>query len=266
MGAEQPIGTVGVAVDGAIGRIIFDNPARHNAMSLAMWLETIVALDRLEGDPAVRVILLTGAGGRAFVSGADISRFDDERSERSAVDRYNQATENVFDRLHACAKPTIAVIRGWCIGGGMGIAISCDLRLASSGARFGIPAAKLGLGYKPRGVRRLVALVGAAMAKEIFFTARHLDAAEARAIGLLNRVVGEEELDAEAAQLAATIAANAPLTIASLKATINAWGEDESTRGMARVDAMIDACFASHDYVEGRRAFMEKRQPIFTGG
>lgn len=252
-------------IEDGIGTMTFNNPERHNAVSLEMWEAAAAILDDFANDPAVRVVVLTGAGGKAFVSGADISKFEDERASEEAYNRYNAAVDRASTRLAEHPKPTIAMIRGWCLGGGVGLATCCDLRICSDGSRFAVPAARLGLGYAPKGLKRVVDLVGPAFTKEIFFTARQFTAAEAHQMGLVNRVLPEAELDAYVRDYATTIAGNAPLTIAAAKVAIGELLEDASARDMARCDAMVQACFESRDYVEGRRAFMEKRKPVFEG-
>jgi enoyl-CoA hydratase/carnithine racemase len=251
--------------DGAIGYVIFNNPQRHNAMSLDMWEATSRILDDFRGDGAVRVVVLTGAGTRAFVSGADISKFGSERASEEAVAHYNRQTEKTYSDIHDFPKPTIAMIRGYCVGGGLGLATCCDLRIAAQGSRFAVPAAKLGLGYDYPGLKRLIDIVGGSFAKEIFFTARQFDAEEARIMGLVNRVLPEEELENYVKTYADAIAANAPLTIASVKLIVREALKDEGNRDMAAVAESVRRCFASKDYVEGRTAFMEKRKPAFTG-
>ena len=251
--------------EGGVGRLVFNNPERRNAVSLEMWQAVEAILDDFGRDEAVRVVVVTGAGGKAFVSGADISRFEDERASEEAVRHYNATTERVYAGLQAFAKPTVAMIRGYCIGGGVALAVCCDLRICDEGARFAIPAAKLGLGYRYGGIKRLVDLVGPAFAKEILYTARQFSAAEAHAMGLVNRVVPTAELDAYVQDYAETIAGNAPLTIAAAKAVIGETTKDPGERDMERADRLVSACFASEDYIEGRRAFMEKRKPAFTG-
>ena len=251
--------------DGNVGYLIFNNPERHNAVSMDMWDATRRILEDFAKDEDVRVVVLTGAGTKAFVSGADISKFGDERATLDAVAKYNELTEIAYGRVHDFPKPTIAMIRGYCIGGGVGIAVSCDMRICADNARFAVPAAKLGLGYDYPGLKRLIDVVGASFAKEIFFTARQFDAEEARIMGLANRVVPEAELDAYVKNYADMIAGNAPLTLGSVKFIVGEALKDESRRDTARMSESVKHCFASRDYVEGRTAFMEKRKPVFTG-
>ena len=251
--------------EGRVGYLIFNNPERHNAVSLEMWEATAKILEDFGKDDEVRVVVVTGAGGKAFVSGADISKFEDERANEEAIARYNKTVERANGAIYDYPKPTIAMIRGYCIGGGLGLAVCCDLRICSDNSRFGIPAAKLGLGYPLPGVKRLTDLVGPAFAKEIFFTARQFDAEEARAMGLVNRVVPGAELESYVKNYADTIADNAPLTVKATKFVIGEAVKDESKRDLARCTEVVEQCFASQDFIEGRRAFMEKRKPAFTG-
>lgn len=248
-----------------IGIMTFNNPERHNAVSMEMWVAAEKILADFAADDAVRVVVITGAGGKAFVSGADISKFESERASADAVAAYGAQTAKVYDGLYKFAKPTIAMVRGHCIGGGTALAVACDLRIANDGATFGIPAAKLGLGYGMSGIEKLTALVGPAFAKEMFFTARRFTSAEALAMGLVNRVVPTEALENSVMELAGTIAGNAPLTVNSTKFIINESVKANAERDLAKCDAMVAACFASEDYVEGRRAFLEKRPPQFKG-
>lgn len=252
-------------VEGGIGWVIFNHPERRNAVCLEMWQAIPLIMDRLEADPAVRVIVLRGVGGQAFVSGADISEFEKVRSTPQQVAEYEKISGEAQRRLKQTTKPTIAMIEGFCIGGGMGIAIGTDLRIASTGARFGIPAARLGLGYGADGITVLIDLIGPSFAKEIFFTARQFTADEAARMGLVNRVVPEGELDGAVRAMAGMIADNAPLTVKSVKICV---GEIVKGPDMDHdlCEQVVDACFASADYVEGRRAFMEKRRPVFQGG
>ena len=251
--------------DGAVGRMIFNNPEKHNAVSLEMWQAAERILDDFARDDAIRVIVLAGAGGKAFVSGADISKFEDERATAEAVASYNAKTARVYEALDAIAKPTIAMIEGYCIGGGLALAVCCDLRLCADNARFSLPAARLGLGYPIAGLRRLVGVVGIGFAKEICFTARRFDAAEAAAMGLVNRVAPASQLDDLVREYAEAIAANAPLTVKAMKRILGEIAKDAEDRDRAGCDALVAECFASEDYIEGRRAFVEKRKPVFTG-
>jgi enoyl-CoA hydratase/carnithine racemase len=243
---------------------VFNNPARRNAVSLDMWAALPAILDRFESDPTVRVIVLRGAGEAAFVSGADISQFEAARSSPEANVQYEHAVDEASRRLHQCPKPTLAMIQGWCMGGGVGIAVSCDLRIAADNAKFGIPAARLGVGYGAKGVKKLMDLVGPSFTKEIFFTARHFAAAEALAMGLVNRVLPVTELEAYVRDYCARIADNAPLTIHALKVTV-AELLNGTSGDLAASHRLVMACFASDDFIEGRRAFMEKRRPVFRG-
>ena len=251
--------------DGAVGHIVFNNPARHNAVSLDMWQRLQALLRDFAADADVRVLVISGAGGKAFVSGADISKFENERASLEAVKHYNANSALAYDALYHFPKPTIAKIQGYCIGGGMNLAACCDLRIATDDARFAIPAAKLGLGYGFTGVDRLARIIGITYAQELFYTARQITAAEAQAMGLLSQVVPAAALDAKVEEWTGMIAANAPLTIATIKQVALEIGKPQQDRDLAKLDGMVEACFASSDYIEGRRAFMEKRKPRFTG-
>jgi len=251
--------------DERVGYVIFNNPERHNAVSLDMWVAAGSMLDDFRNDNNIAVVVVTGAGGKAFVSGADISRFEKERSNEEAVAQYSATVEKSYAAFHEFPKPTIAMIRGYCMGGGMGLATCCDIRICTDGSKFAVPAAKLGLGYGYLGLKRLVDVVGPSFAMEILYTARQFTAAEALAMGLVNRVVPDGELESYVKDYANTIAGNAPLTIRAVKATISEIMKDESKRDLKRSKALVEACFKSRDYEEGRRAFMEKRKPVFTG-
>lgn len=253
--------------EGRVGYVIYNNPERHNAVSLDMWEAAVGMLEDFKNDPNITVVVVTGAGGKAFVSGADISRFDKERSGEEAVARYNAIVEKSYAAFHEFPKPTIAMIRGYCIGGGMGLATCCDIRICTEGSKFAVPAAKLGLGYAYPGLKRLVDIVGPSFAMEIFYTARQFSAAEAVTMGLVNRVVPDApgELEKYVQDYADTIAGNAPLTIKAVKATVAEVMKEDGKRNVARTQALVEACFKSNDYQEGRKAFMEKRKPVFTG-
>jgi enoyl-CoA hydratase len=251
--------------EAGVGIVTFNNPARLNAVSLEMWQAAKRALDAFAADDEVRVVVLTGAGGKAFVSGADISKFGSERATLEGVRAYDETTAGTFNSIADFPKPTIAMIRGYCVGGGLGLASCCDLRICSDDSRFAVPAAKLGLGYGYAGLKRLVDIVGPSFAKEIFYTARQFSAAEACIMGLVNRVVPAAELEGAVRSISDMICANAPLTIRAVKFTVGEILKDEGKRDVARVNEMVEACFKSRDYTEGRTAFMEKRKPVFTG-
>lgn len=248
-----------------IGWMIFNNPQRHNAMSLDMWEAVPEIMADFAEDDEVRVIVLRGAGERAFVSGADISEFEKVRSSREETIAYDRKGDVAMASIFNSPKPTIAMVNGYCMGGGAAIAISCDLRMASDKSRFGIPAAKLGVGYQFPGIRKLMDLVGPSFTKEIFFTGRQFSAEEALAMGLVNRVLPEAQLEGYVVETAGTIAGNAPLTINAVKATVAELGKDPDQRDLVKTEAMVAACFDSEDYAEGRTAFMEKRPPNFKG-
>jgi enoyl-CoA hydratase/carnithine racemase len=251
--------------EGPIGWLTFNNPARRNAMSQDMWEAVPAAMDAFEADPAIRVVVLRGAGDRAFVAGADISQFDELRSSPETVARYDATSDEANRRIAESPKPTIAMVHGYCIGGGVGLAVCADMRIADDTARFGVPATRLGLGYGPRGVKKLMDLVGPSHVKEIFFTARHFTAQEAKEMGLVNRVVPEAELEAYVRAYCATIAENAPMTMLAVKRTVEQLLTLSPDADLAACDRLVAACFASEDYIEGRTAFMEKRRPVFKG-
>lgn len=251
--------------ENGIGWIVFNNPARHNAVSLEMWQSLTDVMKAYDSDPDVRVIILKGEGEKAFVAGADISQFKEKRSSPEAVQHYNTTADEAGRALRGSTKPTIAMIRGYCIGGGTGIAVSCDIRIAADDAKFGVPAAKLGLGYRFEGISRLADIVGPAFTAEIFYTGRQFNAQEAKDMGLVNRLVPAAELEARTLELAQTIANNAPLTIASVKRALLEYAKDPQERDLARCQQMVEDCYASEDYKEGQTAFMEKRKPVFKG-
>jgi enoyl-CoA hydratase/carnithine racemase len=264
MTSSQTTDRMQVRKSDAIGWMIFNNPKRHNALALDMWEAIPEIVAHFESDPEVRVIVLRGAGERAFISGADISQFESQRSSPESATNYNRLAGRANNSVLQAAKPTIAMIRGYCMGGGLGMALNCDLRIAAADSRFAIPAARLGVGYGHSGLRQLMDVVGPAYAKEIFYTARHFDAAEAERMGLVNRVVSVDELEATVLDYCRRIAENAPLTLRSVKVIVGELvkgpGADED---LCR--RVVQDCFDSADYIEGRRAFMEKRRPDFKG-
>ena len=256
-------GKLRVERDGPVGRLVLDNPERRNAIGAQMWLGIPQAIDEFNNDATVRVIVIRGEGTQAFAAGADISEFEKNRSSGDQVKAYEEATSAAHHAIESVPKPVIALIHGFCVGGGLAVALSCDLRYADASSRFAIPAARLGLGYGAHGTGRLVATVGHAHAREIMFSARRYDANEAWAMGLVNRVLPDAELDAYVQKVVTELAANAPLTMAASKAVINALAEPKGD--FAEAEAAVARCMKSEDYIEGRRAFMEKRVPVFKG-
>jgi enoyl-CoA hydratase len=248
-----------------IGWVIFNNPEKRNAMSPDMHDAMGAALQDYATDPAVRVVILKGAGDKAFISGADISKFAENRSTLEQVRQSEAGSEAANRALRECPKPTIAMIRGYCMGGGLGVAIACDLRIAAEGSRFGVPAAKLGVGYRYSGLQRLSDIVGPAFTAEIFYTGRQFSTAEALQMGLVNRVLPAAELEPYVMDYARTMANNAPLTLAAVKRCLIEMRKNPDERDLELCQSMVEACFASQDFTEGRTAFMEKRKPAFQG-
>jgi enoyl-CoA hydratase len=262
---EYADGKMLAAKDGGIGFITFNQPEKRNAMSVEMWQGLAEILDDFRDDPAVRVVIMTGAGGKAFVSGADISQFEKRRANADAQEEYARLTSGGRARLANFPKPSIAAIQGFCLGGGLAIAMQADLRIASANSQFGIPAARLGIAYAFDGLRTLVQLVGPAHARMILYTGTRIGAEEAARIGLINKVVPEESLADTVLELARTIAGNAPLSIAANKLCIDNILKDPADRDFDAIARAGRTCLDSADYREGRTAFMEKRQPRFQG-
>ena len=248
-----------------VGIVTFNNPEKRNAMSIEMWEGLGTALTELREDDNIRVVILTGAGDKAFMSGADISQFEKNRHNAQAAEEYNRRSEAQRALLANFPKPTIACIRGFCLGGGMQVAMSADIRFASDNSQFGIPAAKLGIAYGFDGLRHLVSLVGPSWARLILYTGMRIDSAEALRIGLVDRVMADGKLWDETLEVARTISGNAPLAVAAAKITIAQVLKDKDERDMAAIKAISTACMDSEDFREGRQAFMEKRKPEFKG-
>ena len=252
-------------IDDGVGVITFNNPEKRNAMSLDMWEGLGHALIELRDNPDIRVVILTGAGDKAFVSGADISQFEKTRHNAEASEEYSKRSAAQRALLADYPKPIIACIRGFCLGGGMQVAMAADIRIASDNSQFGIPAARLGIAYGYDGLRNLVSLVGPSWARLIMYTGMRIDSTEALRIGLVDRVGADAQLWDATMEIARTIAINAPLAIKAAKITIAQVLKDPADRDMSAVKQISTDCMDSEDFREGRRAFMEKRKPKFTG-
>ena len=262
--ASQPVGKLDHHVEGHVGYVTFNNPSKFNAVNYDMWLALPQAMKALVDNPAVRLIVLQGAGDKAFVSGADISQFNTHRNGDAST-HYNDATQAGYASVLDCPKPTLAKIRGICMGGGLGLALNCDVRMAAADGKFRMPAGRLGLGYAFDGVKRFTEVVGVANTADLFFSARIFGAEEALRIGLLKQVVPVAEFDAAVQAYAQMVCENAPLTLAAAKRSLLELRKASAERDIHAVKAMVDACFSSEDYKEGRKAFAEKRPPQFQG-
>lgn len=255
---------INTEISGAIGWIIFNSPEKLNSLNKAMWQELPQKLGELEADERVRVIILRGADEKAFSAGADISEFATMRQGDAAA-HYNQLNNEAFIALQDCSKPTIAMVQGYCLGGGFLLALSVDLRLASTNAQFSLPPAKLGLGFDVRWISPLMKLIPAHLAKEMLFTADRYDAEAGLKMGFLNGVVSSDDLMDLTVALAEKIGNNAPLTLLNVKRAIDELARNDHHIDFARLDALTERCYSSEDYEEGRRAFAERRPPVFKG-
>ena len=263
--AARSAGAISLRTDGAVHWLAFDRPEKHNALSLGMIEAALDAVRAFSASDEQRVLVLTGGGERAFVSGADIAEFEKEKDAAATERRYTALGTEMFEAVADCPKPTIALIHGYCFGGGVALAAACDLRYAADDAQFSIPAARLGLAYSLTFAKWIADLVGPAAAREILYTGRRFDSAEAERLGLVNRVYAKSALNTEVGQIAKTISANAPLSIRATKQTIGYLLDDPAKRDRSACDSAIAACSGSRDFAEGRAAFREKRQPVFEG-
>ena len=251
--------------DGHVARVTINRPNRRNALSFAAWQSLAAAFDNLAADPTVRVVVLTGAGERAFCAGNDISEFAEKRSTPEQVEAYDQVISHAYEVIGGIDKPLVARVRGFAVGGGFELMQLCDIQIASAGARFAMTPARLGLGYKLDDVQLLVDRIGPRAAREMLFTGRLFDAAEAEHMGFVTRVVPDENLDATVDSCAAEITANAPLSVRAIKVAIGEALKPSADRDRTRCDALAAACNESEDYREGQSAFAEKRAPEFRG-
>ena len=265
MSQISPVPQINAWVDGTIGWLEFDRPEAKNAINADMWRAIPHIMSQLNSDNAVRVIIVRGSGMDAFSAGADISEFGANRSSPESAKDYEQINVDAFKAVSGSAKPTLAMINGFCMGGGLAIALSCDLRIAADNAIFALPPAKLGLAYPIEGIAQLLSVVSPPVAKDMLFTARRLNALQASRAGLVNDVTALAELEEVVRQTAKTISENAPLTIAASKLMINELHANPQNPDIDKLTKASQKCFASKDYAEGQKAFAEKRKPVFTG-
>jgi len=261
MTTQQDAPRLAIHASGPVGTIAFSNPRKRNALTFEMWRKLPAAIAELDADDSIRVVILEGEGGH-FTAGADISEFTNDPGRLAEFDR---AVEAAYDAAPTCSKPVIAKIRGVCFGGGLGLATGCDLRFCATDSTFRMPAARLGVGYRRDGIRRFVELIGPANTADLFFSARRFGAAEAVAMGFVSAALPADELDRHVARYAAVVAENAPLTVRAAKAAIRTADHSATADEISAVQRLIDACYASEDYLEGRRAFLAKREPRFHG-
>ncbi len=258
-------GLIGAKTTGPVGWLIFDNQSKMNALSPGMYEDGLEVIQAYEADPAIKVVVMRGAGTRAFISGADITAFSKTRSDPVAAAAARAAPDKLRQKLIHLEKPLIAMIYGYCLGGGLGMALNADMRFASPDSQFSVPAALRGIAYAPEGLKQLVDLVGPSVAKDIMFSARRLKAEEALRVGLINRIVDADQLEADTIAYAEVLAANAPLSMKASKYFINQLGLEQHERDNARMDAMQREAEKSEDFKEATRSFMEKRKPVFIG-
>jgi enoyl-CoA hydratase/carnithine racemase len=249
-----------------VARLTLDNPRRLNAINAEMWQALPGLLGHVAEDPAVRVLLLAGAGERAFCAGNDISEFDTIRADPEAAARYNAWQRAVATGLQGLEKPVVAAVHGYCLGAGFEFALMSDFRLCTADARIGIPAMRLGLPYRLEDIEKVVDVVGLARAREMVLLGRQYGGEELLALGVATRVLPDRAaLGVAAEDLARELAANAPLSLKAAKIAFRELARRDGPPELDRVKAGEDACYASADYAEGRRAKLEKRAPTFTG-
>ena len=256
------MGVIHVSHEHHVSVVTIDDAERFNAMSLSMWIELKQAFDKIESNTEVRAVILRGAGEKAFVSGANISEFETQRNSEASVAHYNQSVAQAQEAITRCRVPVISAISGICYGGGLGIALSCDLRYASPASKYRMPAARLGLGYDYRGMKSIVQNLGRTAAPEAFYTAKVYGAIEAAQIGIINAV--KDSVFAHCHEVALQISQNAPHTVQAAKQAMLCIADGDTSQ-ISRIDQAVDTCFKSSDYAEGRKAFAEKRLPKFTG-
>lgn len=258
-------GRIGARKADGVGWLTFDHPERFNAIDLAMWRAIPEVMADFDADPDVRAICISGAGTKAFTTGADISEFEAHRDDETQRAAYNATADAARGVLHSTLKPTVAAVRGYCLGGGVALALDCDLRLAEAGAKFGVTIARLGAAYRPEDLQHLMEIVGPAAAREILLTGHSFTAEEARTMGLVNQVVDADSFDGHLAAYMTRLAANAPLSMAATKITIAELLKPAAQQDFGACEQLVARCSASADAAEGRDAFMQKRKPVFRG-
>lgn len=251
--------------DGAIGRVIFNKPEKMNAICLDMWQGMGDAMAQFENDDEVRVVVFSGAGGKAFVAGADVGKYEQERGDKDAQEHYAATGEKALQAIYTSKKVTVASIDGYCIGGGVSVALVCDLRYCSAQSSFGQPAMNIGIGYRYSSLRRMVDIIGYGASKDMLLGGLRFSAEEAYVKGLVGRVLPDDEFQPWIDKVVKNISIGAPLTAEDVKYTLWTYAQDESKRDLNRCEELFQICYASDDYKEGIRAFGEKRKPVFTG-
>lgn len=262
---SKSAGQIRCAVEGHTAWLLIDNPSKLNAMSRAMFEQLGNHMTRLANEDSIRSVILCGADGKAFCAGGDISEFEGFRTGPEGIAAYGRVGNAALTKLRTCPKPTIAMIEGYCMGGGVAVALNCDLRIASFDARLGIPAAKRGLSYDFADIKLLVDLIGPAAAKSMLYTGRAFSAEEALRMGLINEMAPADDLKAHVTKIAGSISANAPLSIAAAKFIVDTVTSEPDQRDLAACEAHFETCMTSEDFAEANRAFAEKRRPVFKG-